>query len=118
MLAGELKLAGVDVAIVERRATQEVEGSRASGLHPRTLELLDQRGLAERFVAQGQKHYAVPFGGVMLDARDRPTRFNYSLGLLQAPIERTLADPQAPRTADIGGRATTTEAGAAIAALI
>jgi len=97
MLAGELKLAGVDVAVVERRASQEVAGSRASGLHPRTLEVLDQRGLAERFVAQGQKHFAVPFGGVMLDARDRPTRFNYSLGLLQGPIERTLADTDRAR---------------------
>ncbi len=92
MLAGELKLAGIDVAIIERRETQEVAGSRAGGLHSRTLELLDQRGIAERFVALGQKHFAVPFPGAMLDARDRPTRFNYSLGIFQAPIERTLAE--------------------------
>ena len=41
MLAGELALAGVDVAVVERRRTQELAGSRAGGLHARTLEVLD-----------------------------------------------------------------------------
>src|SRR4051812_37781253 len=56
MLAGELALTGVDVAIVERRMNQDVEGSRASGLHPRSIEVLDQRGIADRFVEQGQKH--------------------------------------------------------------
>jgi 2-polyprenyl-6-methoxyphenol hydroxylase-like FAD-dependent oxidoreductase len=92
MLAGELALAGVDVAIVERRMNQEVEGSRASGLHPRSIEVLDQRGIAERFVANGTKHQAVLFAGAMLDAGDRPTRHNYTIGLWQAKIERGLAD--------------------------
>lgn len=92
MLAAELALAGVDVAIVEKRLNQDVEGSRASGLHPRSLELLDQRGVAERFIAQGSKHHAVMFAGVALDASDRPTRHSYSLGLWQARIERALAD--------------------------
>ena len=55
MLAGELALAGVDVAIVERRPDQALVGSRAGGLHARTIELLDQRGLADRFLAEGQK---------------------------------------------------------------
>ena len=54
MLAGELALAGVDVAIVERRASQELAGSRAGGLHSRTIEVLDQRGIADRFLSQGQ----------------------------------------------------------------
>ena len=54
MLAGELALAGVDVAIVERRASQEIVGSRAGGLHARTIEVLDQRGIAERFISQGK----------------------------------------------------------------
>ena len=40
MLAGELALAGVDVAIVERRANQGLVGSRAGGLHSRTIEVL------------------------------------------------------------------------------
>jgi len=92
MLAGELALGGVDVAIIERRMNQEVEGSRASGLHPRSIELLDQRGIAERFISQGEKHRVVPFAGVILDASDRPTRHNYTLALWQAKIERGLAD--------------------------
>ena len=54
MLAGELALAGVDVAIVERRASQDLAGSRAGGLHARTIEVLDQRGIADRFLSQGQ----------------------------------------------------------------
>lgn len=52
MLAGELALAGVDVAIIERRASQQLVGARARGLHARTLEVLDQRGIADRFIAQ------------------------------------------------------------------
>ncbi|MFC2249035.1 FAD-dependent monooxygenase [Labrys portucalensis] len=92
MLAGELALAGVDVAIVERRLNQDVEGSRASGLHPRSIEVLDQRGIADRFVAQGEKHRVVPFAGTVLDASDRATRHNYTLALWQAKIERLLAD--------------------------
>ncbi|MEW9304238.1 FAD-dependent monooxygenase [Labrys neptuniae] len=92
MLAGELALAGVDVAIVERRLNQDVEGSRASGLHPRSIEVLDQRGIADRFVAQGEKHRVVPFAGTVLDAGDRATRHNYTLALWQAKIERLLAD--------------------------
>lgn len=92
MLAGELALAGVDVALVERRPDQSVEGSRASGLHPRSLELLDQRGIVDRFIEQGEKHHVVAFAGTILDASDRPTRHNYTLGLWQAKIERGLAD--------------------------
>jgi 2-polyprenyl-6-methoxyphenol hydroxylase-like FAD-dependent oxidoreductase len=92
MLAGELALAGVDVAMVERRMNQDVEGSRASGLHPRSIEVLDQRGIADRFVSKGDKHHVVLFGGSILDASDRPTRHNYTLALWQAKIERGLAD--------------------------
>src|SRR4029079_13772755 len=54
MLAAELALAGVDVAIVERRPSQELVGLRAGGLHSRTIEVLDQRGIADRFLSQGQ----------------------------------------------------------------
>jgi 3-(3-hydroxy-phenyl)propionate hydroxylase len=91
MLAGELALAGVDVAIVEKRATSEVTGSRAGGLHARTLELLDQRGIAERFVAEGQKAPALSFAGKVLDLSDFPTRFPFVLGLRQSRIEPILA---------------------------
>lgn len=92
MLAGELALAGADAAIVEQRMNQDVEGSRASGLHPRSIEVLDQRGIADRFVSKGAKHHAVLLGGAVLDASDRPTRHNYTLALWQAKIERGLAD--------------------------
>jgi hypothetical protein len=62
LLAGELALAGVDVAVVERRASQDLTGSRAGGLHSRTIEILDQRGIADRFLAEGQKAQASGFG--------------------------------------------------------
>jgi 3-(3-hydroxy-phenyl)propionate hydroxylase len=91
MLAGELALAGVDVAIVERRTSQDMIGSRAGGLHSRTIEVLDQRGIAERFLSQGQLHPAVSFQRIPLDISDFPTRHNYLLGLQQKHIERILA---------------------------
>ena len=91
MLAGELALAGVDIAIVERRASPELVGSRAGGLHSRTIEVLDQRGIADRFLSQGQMHKVVHFH-VPLDISDFPTRHNYILGLWQKHIERILAD--------------------------
>jgi 2-polyprenyl-6-methoxyphenol hydroxylase-like FAD-dependent oxidoreductase len=90
-LAGELALAGVDVAIVERRASQDLPGSRAGGLHARTIEVLDQRGIAERFLAEGQVAQVAGFASVRLDISDFPTRHNYGLGLWQKHIERILA---------------------------
>jgi 2-polyprenyl-6-methoxyphenol hydroxylase-like FAD-dependent oxidoreductase len=91
MLAGELALAGVDVAIVERRTSQDLIGSRAGGLHSRTIEVLDQRGIADRFLSQGQVYPVVHFH-VPLDISDFPTRHNYVLGLRQNHIERILAE--------------------------
>jgi 3-(3-hydroxy-phenyl)propionate hydroxylase len=91
MLAGELTLAGIDVAIIERRASQDLVGSRAGGLHSRTIEVLDQRGIAERFLSQGQTAQIVSFGWVPLDMSDFPTRHNYGLALWQDHIERILA---------------------------
>ncbi|MGH8860714.1 MAG: FAD-dependent monooxygenase, partial [Jatrophihabitantaceae bacterium] len=90
MVAGELALAGVDVAIVERRSTPALVGSRAGGFHSRTLELLDQRGIADRFLAEGQIVQAARFGTVTLDVSDFPTRYPHSLGLWQNHIERIL----------------------------
>jgi 2-polyprenyl-6-methoxyphenol hydroxylase-like FAD-dependent oxidoreductase len=92
MLAGELALAGVDVAIVERRPSQDLAGLRAGGLHIRTIEVLDQRGIADRFVSQGQVIRRAPFAGTTLDISDLPTRHNYFLALWQTHIERILAD--------------------------
>jgi 2-polyprenyl-6-methoxyphenol hydroxylase-like FAD-dependent oxidoreductase len=91
MLAGELALAGVDVAILERRASQDLVGSRAGGLHSRTIEILDQRGIADRFLSQGKVAQVASFAWIPLDISDFPTRHNYGLGLWQNHIERILA---------------------------
>ncbi|TMQ02283.1 MAG: hypothetical protein E6J91_52815, partial [Deltaproteobacteria bacterium] len=91
MLAGELALAGVDAAIVERRPNQELAGSRAGGLQSRTIEVLDQRGIADRFLSEGQVAQVAGFAGVRLDISDFPTRHPYGLGLRQKHVERILA---------------------------
>src|SRR5947208_4285882 len=91
MLAGELALAGVDVAIVERRTSQELVGSRAGGLQSRTIEVLDQRGIADRFLSEGKLAQVAGFAWIRLDISDFPTRHNYGLALWQIHIERILA---------------------------
>src|SRR5205085_7790321 len=91
MLAGELALAGIDVAIVERRASQELNGARAGGLHSRTIEVLDQRGIADRFLSQGNTARNAGFAWFPLDLSDFPTRHNYLLALGQSHVERILA---------------------------
>jgi 2-polyprenyl-6-methoxyphenol hydroxylase-like FAD-dependent oxidoreductase len=91
MLAAELALAGTDVVIVERRANQDLDGSRAGGLFARTIEVLDQRGVADRFIAEGQKHPAQAFSQIPLYISDFPSRHNYVLALWQSHIERILA---------------------------
>jgi 3-(3-hydroxy-phenyl)propionate hydroxylase len=91
MLAGELALAGIDVAIVERRGSQDLVGSRAGGLHARTIEVLDQRGIADRFLSEGQVAQVAGFAWIRLDISDFPTRHPYGLALSQKHIERILA---------------------------
>jgi 2-polyprenyl-6-methoxyphenol hydroxylase-like FAD-dependent oxidoreductase len=92
MLAGELALARIDVAVVERRENQDLAGARAGGLHARTIEVLDQRGIAGRFLAQGQVAQVAGFALTPLDISDFPTRHPYGLALVQSRIERILAD--------------------------
>jgi 2-polyprenyl-6-methoxyphenol hydroxylase-like FAD-dependent oxidoreductase len=92
MLAGELALAGVDVAIVERRASQTLVGTRAGGLHARTIEVLDQRGIADRFLSRGEVAQVAGFSQIRLDISDFPSRHPYGLALWQNEIERILAD--------------------------
>ncbi|ASG24060.1 FAD-dependent monooxygenase [Nitrospirillum viridazoti] len=92
MLAAELALAGVDAIVVERRPNQDLAGMRAGGLHIRTIEVLDQRGVADRFLELGQTHPVGHFHGPTLDLRDFPTRHRYFLALSQNHIERLLAD--------------------------
>src|SRR5688500_842343 len=91
MLAGELALAGVDVAVVERRAGQELAGQRAGGLHARTIEVLDQRGIADRFLSEGTVAQVAAFAGTPLSLSEVPTRHPYGLALWQTHIERILA---------------------------
>jgi len=92
MLAGELALAGVDVVVVERRPNQELSGARALGISSRTIEVLDQRGIADRFLSAGQTAQITGFAVTRLDISDFPTRHNYGLALRQKYIERILAD--------------------------
>src|SRR5262245_51468669 len=91
MLAGELALAGIDVLIAERRVDQYLPGSRAGGLQSRTIEVLDQRGIADRFLSEGQVAQVAGFAMIRLDISDFPTRHPYGLGLWQRHIERILA---------------------------
>ena len=91
MLAGELALAGVDVAIVERRASQDLAGSRAGGLHARTIEVLDQRGIADGSSRRDRWLRSRASPGSALDISDFPTRHHYGLALWQNHIERILA---------------------------
>lgn len=91
MLAAELALAGVDVVVVERRSNQDLDGSRAGGLHSRTIEVLDQRGVAERFISKGKIHLTFPHSLVPLQFSELPSRHNYVLGLWQRHIERIMS---------------------------
>jgi 2-polyprenyl-6-methoxyphenol hydroxylase-like FAD-dependent oxidoreductase len=91
MLAGELALARVDVAIVERRPSQDLIGQRGGGLHARTIEVLDQRGIADRFISQGQVGQFAGYAWIPLNISDLPSRHNHVLALWQAHIERILA---------------------------
>jgi 3-(3-hydroxy-phenyl)propionate hydroxylase len=91
MLAAELTLAGTDVLIVERRASFSLESSRSRGLHSRTIEVLDQRGVVDRFLAEGKPMQVQAFAGGPMDISDFPTRHNYGMALLQSHFERILA---------------------------
>ena len=92
MLAAELALAGVDAAIVERESSRDFRGSRAGGLHARTIEVFDMRGIADRFLSQGQAMQTLGFNTIRLDISDFPTRYPHGLALWQKRTERVLAD--------------------------
>jgi 2-polyprenyl-6-methoxyphenol hydroxylase-like FAD-dependent oxidoreductase len=91
MLAVELALAKIDVTIIERRADNTLAGARAGGFHSRTIEVFDQRGVADRFLAEGQVAQVATFGTTVLDTSDFPTRHPYTLGIWQNQIERIMA---------------------------
>ena len=90
MLAGELALAGIDVEVLERRTTAELVGTRARGFHARTIEIFDQRGIADRFLDAGQTVQGLRFGDSALDISSFPSRHAYTLGLGQSSIEQIL----------------------------
>ena len=90
MLAAELRLGGVEALVLERRESQELAGSRGGGIHSRTLELLDQRGIVDRFLAEGKTLQTATFGNTPLDLGALPTRHPYTLALFQNHIERLL----------------------------
>jgi FAD binding domain len=106
MLAGELALARVDLAIVERRANQDLAGSRAGGLHSRTIEVLDQRGIAERFLSQGQVIQVAGFAMIPLDISDFPTRHGFTLLHYARAALLNLGEPR-PRHRSVGGSGST-----------
>jgi 2-polyprenyl-6-methoxyphenol hydroxylase-like FAD-dependent oxidoreductase len=96
MLAAELRLHGVDVLLLDH----EVEPTpvvRALGLHVRSIEILDQRGLLERFLAHGRRF---PLGGFFAGiTRPLPegsdgldTAHGYVLGIPQPIVDRLLAE--------------------------
>src|ERR1700754_2707071 len=89
MLAGDLAAAGVSCAVLERRG-EESNLTRAFGVHARTLELLDARGVADDLVATGLTVSGV--GGYGLDLFQLPTRFPYALITPQYETERVLAE--------------------------
>src|SRR5688572_25126426 len=90
MLAGELALAGVDVVVLERRPTPDLVGTRARGVHARTIEIFDQRGIADRFLEAGWTVQVLSFADTALDVAGLPSRHPYTLALSQSHIERIL----------------------------
>lgn len=90
MLAAELALAGVDALVVERRDSQALPGRRGGGIHSRSIELLDQRGIVDRFLSRGTLMHSVVFAGTALDLGGLPTRHPYTLALFQNQIEEIL----------------------------
>ncbi|WP_343245151.1 FAD-dependent monooxygenase [Streptomyces sp. SID14478] len=99
MLACELRLAGVDVVVVERLAERTGE-SRAGGMHSRSLEVLDQRGILDRFLAVGELQPVGHFSGLYLDFDESESRHPYPLMILQSAIERLLEE----RAGELGVR--------------
>ncbi|MEU7175789.1 rifampin monooxygenase [Micromonospora tulbaghiae] len=109
MLAAELRLQGVGVLVLERDA-EPPPYVRSLGLHVRSIEVMDQRGLLERFLDNGGKHPIRGFfAGIDKPApADLDTAHPYVLGIPQTHTDRLLADHAAEVGAEIRrGRAVT-----------
>ncbi|GGS87856.1 FAD-dependent oxidoreductase [Streptomyces violaceus] len=93
MLAAELRLHGVHVVVLERLA-EPTGQSRALGIHVRSIELMDQRGLLERFLPLGRKYETGGFfAGISTSWPDRlDTAHSYVLGIPQSVTERLLTE--------------------------
>ena len=91
-LATELRRGGVDVLLLEQRSHRGQNGSRAAGMQPRTIEMLDQRGVVDRFLAAGPPAHLGNFAGIVLDYSTLPSRFPYALNIMQAETEQVLED--------------------------
>lgn len=90
LLAGDLARAGVDVTVLERRGT-ESNLTRAFGVHARTLEHLDARGLADEVVAGGAPIAQLSlFDSIRIDLSTLPTRFPFLLITPQYNVEQVL----------------------------
>ncbi|MEV0660641.1 FAD-dependent monooxygenase [Actinomadura luteofluorescens] len=99
MLAGELRLGGADVVVLERRDAPAAE-SRASTLHARTMEIFDGRGLLERVGAPPRQPMG-HFGGVPLDMAALPSRYPGQWKVPQTRVEEVLAEWAAGLGADV-----------------
>ncbi|MGP3921381.1 rifampin monooxygenase [Nonomuraea sp. 10N515B] len=99
MLAGELRLHDVHVLVLEKDA-EPTRYVRSLGLHVRSIEVMDQRGLLERFLAHGRQHTLGGFfAGIAKPSPDRlDTAHGYVLGIPQTTTERLLAE----RAAELG----------------
>ena len=99
MLAAELRLHGVDVLVLERD-TEPTPVVRSLGLHVRSIEVLDQRGLLDRFLALGRRYPPGGFfAGITRPLPDGPegaggldTAHGYVLGIPQPVVDRLLAE--------------------------
>ncbi|HZE37759.1 MAG TPA: FAD-dependent monooxygenase, partial [Stackebrandtia sp.] len=91
MLAYELTLAGIEVRLVDKLPRRSPD-SRAGGMHARTMEVLDQRGIADDFDAAGWKTARGHFATIWLDYSGFDTRYNYMLGLVQSKMEVILEE--------------------------
>ncbi len=93
MLAAELRLHGVRAVVLEK-AAEPTRVVRALGLHVRSIEVMDQRGLLDRFLALGRQ-YPISgfFAGIRKPAPERlDTAHGYVLGIRQPVIDRLLAE--------------------------
>jgi 2-polyprenyl-6-methoxyphenol hydroxylase-like FAD-dependent oxidoreductase len=92
MLASELRLHGVQVVVVEKD-TEPTKVNRSLGLHARSIEVMDQRGLLERFLALGTQYPLGGFAGIRKPPPERlDTAHGYTLGIPQVITDRLLLE--------------------------